>query len=133
MIAQRGPRTCLLDARSPAVLAGAARPLRYRQGRRDPDPAARGRRAAPHEHPADADLARPRGTQRAQQAAADPAAPDAAGVTPNAAALARPTRRPPLDQPAPTIRPTTRRTADPGTGAADSPGESPMGLSKDSR
>jgi len=35
--------------------------------------------------------------------------------------------------PAPTIRPTTHRTADPGPGAADGPRESPMGLSKNSR
>jgi hypothetical protein len=77
--------------------------------------------------------ARPRGTHRAQQAAAYPAAPDASGLAPNAAALARPARLPPLDLPAPTTRPTTHRTADPGPGAADGPRESPMGLSKNSR
>ena len=52
----------------------------------------------------------------------------AAGVAPNAAALARPARRPPLDLPAPTTRPTTHPTADPGPGAADGPRESPLGL-----
>src|SRR3954447_15826813 len=40
MIARRGRRTRLPDARSHAVLAGSARPLRYRQRRRDPDAAA---------------------------------------------------------------------------------------------
>ena len=39
-----------------------------------------------------------------------------------------PTRRPPLDLPAPTTRPTAHRTADPGPGAADGPRESPLGL-----
>ena len=43
MIACCGPRTRLPDARSRAELAGAARPLRRRQGRRDPDAATRGR------------------------------------------------------------------------------------------
>ena len=74
------------------------------------------------------DLARPRRAQRTEQTAARPAAPAAAGVAPNAAALARPARRPPLDLPAPTTRPTTHRTADPGPGAADGPRESPLGL-----
>ena len=128
MIASCGLPTRVPDARSRAELAGAARPLRRRQGRRDPDAASRGRRAAPHQPPPDADLARPRRAQRAEQAAARPAAPAAAGVAPNAAALARPARRPPLDLPAPTTRPTTHRTADPGPGAADGPRESPLGL-----
>jgi hypothetical protein len=57
-----------------------------------------------------------------------PPAPNAAGHTPNLAALARPTRRPTLDLPTPTTRPTTHRTADPGPGAADGPRESPVGL-----
>jgi hypothetical protein len=47
-------------------------------------------------------VARPRRAQRAQQAAAYPAAPVAAGIAPDAVALARPARRPPLDQSAPT-------------------------------
>ena len=50
-----------------------------------------------------------------------PAAPGAAGVAPNAAALAPPARRPPLDLPAPTVRPTTHRTGDPRPRAADGP------------
>ena len=128
MIARCGPRTRLPDARSRAELAGAARPLRRRQGRRDPDAASRGRRAAPHQPPASADLARPRRAQRTEQAAARPAAPAAAGDAPNPAALARPARRPPLDLPAPTTRPTTHPAADPGPGAADGPRESPLGL-----
>ena len=55
MIARCGPRTRLPDARSRAGLAGAARPLRRGQARRDPDASARGRGTAPHEHPADTD------------------------------------------------------------------------------
>ena len=51
MIARHGPRTRLPDARSRAELAGTARPLRHRQGRRDPDAATRGRCAAPHQPP----------------------------------------------------------------------------------
>jgi hypothetical protein len=60
--------------------------------------------------------------------AARTAAPDAAGLTPNAAALARSARRPPLDLPAPTTRPATHATAGPGPGAAIGPRESPLGL-----
>jgi hypothetical protein len=45
MIARCGLRTHLPDAGSCAELAGAARPLRHRQGRRDPDAASRGRRS----------------------------------------------------------------------------------------
>src|SRR5687767_1712036 len=58
--------------------------------------------------------------------------PAAVGVTPNAAALARPTRCATLDLPAPTTRPTTHRTADSDPGAADGPRESPLGLPKSS-
>jgi hypothetical protein len=130
MIARCGLRTRLPDARSYAELAGAARPVRRREGHRDLDAASRGRGAAPHEHPASADLARPRRAQRTEQAAARPTAQDAACLTPNAAALARPTRRPTLDLPAPTTRPTTHRTANPGPRAADGPRESPLGLQK---
>src|SRR6185437_5030759 len=115
-----GPRTRLPDARSPAGLAGAARPLRRGQARRDPDASARGRGTAPHEHPADTDLARPRRAQRTEQTAARPAAPGAAGLAPNAIALAPPARRPP-DLPPPIARPTTHPTADPGSRAADGP------------
>ena len=128
MIARCGPRTRLPNARSHAGLAGTARPLRRRQGRRDPHAAPRGRRAAPHQPATSADLARPRGAQRAEQAAARPATPAATGLAPNPAALARPTRCPTLDLPAPTTRPTTYPAADPSTGAADGPRESPLGL-----
>ena len=58
-----------------------------------------------------------------------PAAPDTTRLTPNAAALACPPRRPPLDLPTPTSRPTTHRTADPGPRATAGPRESPLGLS----
>jgi hypothetical protein len=84
--------------------------------------------AAPHERRAGADLAGPRPAQRAEQTAACLSAPAAAGVTPNPAALARSTRRPPLDLPAPTTRPTTHRTGDPRPRAADGPREPPLGL-----
>jgi hypothetical protein len=66
------------------------------------------------QHPANADLARPRRAQRAEQAAASHTAPAAAGVTPDPAALARPPRRPPVDLLATPAGPTTYRTADPG-------------------
>jgi len=92
MIARRGPRTRLPDARSHAGLAGAACPLRHRQRRRDPHAAPRSRRAAPHPPATHTHLARPRSAQRAEHTAPSPAAPTAAGLAPNAAALARPTR-----------------------------------------
>ena len=57
-----------------------------------------------------------------------PAAPDTTRLTPNAAALACPPRRPPLDLPAPTTGATTHCTADPGARAADGPRESPLWL-----
>src|SRR3954447_5621985 len=128
MIARCGPRTCLSTSRSRAGLAGAARPLRRRQGRRDPDTASRGCRTAPHQPPTNLHLARPRRAQRTEQTAPRPTTSAPAGVTSNAAALARPTRRPPLDLPAPTTRPTTHLRRDPGLGAADGPRESPLGL-----
>jgi hypothetical protein len=133
MIACCGPRTRLPDARSRTELAGAARPLRRRQGRRDPDASERGRGTASHKHPAETDLARPRRAQRTEQTAARRVAPGAAGVTPNPAALAPPARRPPLDLPAPTTRPTTHRTGDPRPRAADGPREPPLGLQTNSR
>src|SRR3954452_12241600 len=114
MIARRGPRTCLLDADSRAELAGVARSLRHRQGRRDPCAASRGRGAAPQHPSTDVDVARPRHVQRAEQIAAHPAAAATVGVTAHAAALARPARRPPLDLPTTTTRPTTHSTADTG-------------------
>src|SRR5690348_10451124 len=131
MITRRGPRTRLPDPHARVVLDGAARPIRLCQGRRDPHVAPRGCRAAPHEPSAHPDLARPRDPQRAQQAAADPAAPNAARLAPHAASLARQAHHPPLDLPAPTTRPTTHATADPGPGAPHGPRESPMGLSTD--
>jgi hypothetical protein len=127
MIARRGPRTCLPDARSRAELAGATRPLRHRQGRRDPHAATRSRGAAPHQPTTNLHLARPRRTQRIEQTASGPAAAAATGVTPNAAALARPARRPPLDLPAPTTRPTTHRTPRPGLWCCGWPARIPAG------
>src|SRR5689334_13787910 len=128
MIAGCGLRTRLPDVYSGAELAGAPRSLRRGKGRRDPRAASRGRGAAPHERPASAHLARPRHAQRAEHAAACLIAPAAAGVSPIPAALARSTRRPPLDLSAPTTRPTIHRTTDPDPGVADGPRESPLGL-----
>ena len=133
MIARRGPRTCLPDARSRAELAGATRPLRHRQGRRDPHAATRSRGAAPHQPTTNLHLARPRRTQRIEQTASGPAAAAATGVTPNAAALARPARRPPLDLPAPTTRPTTHRTPRPGLWCCGWPARIPAGATEESK
>src|SRR3954454_19001609 len=99
MIARRGLATRVLDARSRAGLAGAARPLRRREGRRGPDTAARGCRAAPHQSSPEDVVARPCRAQRPEQSAARAASADAAGVTPHAAALARPPPHPALDLP----------------------------------
>src|SRR6187200_2158330 len=49
-------------------------------------------------------------------------------VAPNPPTLARPTRCPTLDLPAPTTRPATYPAADPGFGAADGPRQSSMGI-----
>ena len=75
-----------------------------------------------------ADVGRPGRPQRPQQAAARGSAPVATGVAQNPAALARPTRRPPLDLPATTTRPPTHPTADPGPGVADGRRESHLEL-----
>jgi hypothetical protein len=79
------------------------------------------RRAAPHEHPAVADLARRGPAQRPEQTSAYLVAPAAAGVTPNAAALARSTRHSSLaaGPPVSTTRPTTNPTRDPDARATD--------------
>ena len=73
-------------------------------------------------------MARPRRPQRAEQTAPSPAPPTATGLTQNPAALARAPRCAPLDLPAPTTRPSTNITADPGPGVADGPRESRLGL-----
>ena len=73
MISRCGLPTRVPDARPRSELAGAARPVRRRQGRRDPRAAARGRRAAPTQPAPDTDVARPGVPQRLRQAAAHPA------------------------------------------------------------
>ena len=115
----------------PAELAGAARPLRRRQERRDPDASTRGRGTATHQPSAGPDVARPRRAQRTEQTAPRPAAPDTTRLTPNAAALAPTACRPPLALPTPTTRPTPHPSADPGPGAPHGPRESPLGLPTD--
>ena len=55
------------------------------------------------------------------------AAPAAAGVALDPAALGRPPHRPLLDLPATPTGPTTYGTADPGPGVVDDPGESHQG------
>ena len=49
-IARRGPSTRVPDAHPRAELAGAARPIRRNQGRRDPGAPTRGRRPTPTQH-----------------------------------------------------------------------------------
>src|SRR5919112_2008992 len=97
MISRRGLPTRLPDARPRAELADAARPLRGSQGRRDLGASSRGRRVAPTPPAPDAELGRPRAPQRAEPAPTGRSASAAARVTENAAALARPAGRPPLD------------------------------------
>ena len=110
MIGNRGLPTRLPGAYPRAELAGAARSLRRDQGCGDPGAASRGHRAAPKQPSSIDVVARPRRAQCAEQAAPHLAAPAAARVAQNPAALARPPRCPPLDLPAPTPRPTTHRT-----------------------
>ena len=122
MIARSGLPIGLPDARPRAELAGAARPLRRRQGRRDPHAASRSRRAAPHQPrpaltwpdramlSALSRLLRPRcascGWCHPERCCAGtPSSSPAAGATPSIA------------------RPTTHRTADPAPRAADGPRE----------
>jgi len=133
MIAGCGLRTRVLDARSRVGMAGPARALRHDKRHRDPDPPTRSRRAALHQPPPKDVLARPRRTQRTEQTAARPVAPATAGLAPHAAALAPPPRRPTLDLPAPTTRPTAHRCADPGARATHGPRESSLGLPKNPR
>src|SRR4051812_3452175 len=109
MIPDRGLPTRLPDARPHVELAGAARPDRRHQGRRDPGAASRDRRPAPTQPTPEAELARPRPAQRPEPAPPGKSAPAAKGVAQNPAALARPAGRPPLDLPATTTGPTTRR------------------------
>ena len=71
----------------------------------------------------DPDVDRPGVPQRPGQAAAHPAPTSPAGLTTNAAALARPARGPPLDLPTTTPGPTTRHATRAGSGAAVGPGE----------
>jgi hypothetical protein len=107
MISGRGPPTRLPDARPHAELACAARPGRRGEGRRDPGAASRGHRSTPTQPAPKAELGRPRPAQRAEPAPTGRSATAAACVAENAAALARPAGRPPVDLPATTTGPAT--------------------------
>jgi hypothetical protein len=120
-IACRGPSTRGPVARPRTELAGAARPVRRDQGRRDPGAPSRGRRTTPTQPTPDNVLGRPCVPQRTRQTASYLIAQAAACVAEDSTALARPSRRPRMDLPATPTRPPTRSAADPGTGAADGP------------
>jgi hypothetical protein len=62
------------------------------------------------------------------QTAPTSAAPAAARLAQDPAALARPAGRPPMDLPATTTGPTAHRPTHPGAGAAAGPGEPHLGL-----
>src|SRR4051794_32125163 len=130
----RGPAPrCGLPTRVPAARprvepADAARPLRRSQGRRDPGPPSRNRRAAPTPPAREVELGRPCPAQCVEPTPTSRSATAAARLTQDAAALARPARRPPLDLFATTTRPTAHRATGSGVGAADGPGEPDVGL-----
>src|SRR5688572_25135908 len=128
MIAGCGLPTHLSALRPSAELAGAARSLGCNQGRRDPGAPARGRRPASTPPPPDDELGRPRRPQRAEQTAPHLVAPGSARLPANPAALAHPARRPPLDLPATTTRPSTHPTADPRADTPDGSREPRLGL-----
>jgi hypothetical protein len=128
MIGHCGPPTRLPHARTHTELARAARPIRHGQGRRDPGAASRGRGAAPSQSALATNVGRSCVLQRFGQAAARTGTAAPAGLATNAAALACPARRPPLDLPATTTRPTTRRTTCPGAGTGHRSGEPELGL-----
>jgi hypothetical protein len=128
MISRCGPPTRLPDARPRRELAGAARPIRRGQGRRDPRAATRGRRPAPTQPAPGTDVGRPGVPQRLGQAAAHAATPTPAGLATNTAAMVCPARGPPLDLPATTPGPTTHRATRAGAGAADGPREPTVGI-----
>jgi hypothetical protein len=84
----------LSAARPRAELAGTTRSIRGSQGRRDPGAPSRDRGAARTQPTPDDVLVRSRRPQRAEQNAPYPAAPAAARLPQNPAALARPTWSP---------------------------------------
>src|SRR4051794_540486 len=109
-----GLPTRLPDARPHAELAGAARPIQRREGRRDPRAPSRGRRTSTPQPTPRVYLGRPSVPQRAEQVAAHAGAPAAAFLaegpaagTPTLSPVAGPTRhanqagRPPHRQPLP--------------------------------
>src|SRR5271166_1476410 len=111
-------------------LARLARPVRPRQGRRDPDPAPPGRRpSAPGQGPA-AVLGRPSGASRADPAAVpQPALPTAADHLPaDPAALSRRSGQAALDQPALRSRTSPDRGVRAGAGAGNGSGQPGLGL-----
>src|SRR6266700_7486905 len=91
-----------LPALRPALrLAGLARPVNGVQGHRVAGAAARGRRAAPHPFPAQAELGRPRCPRRADPAAAGQASDTPAGHSPHRPAVAPAPGHAEVDLPAP--------------------------------
>jgi hypothetical protein len=93
-MARRVPAPALSHLRPGLRLAGAARPVIGLQGRRAARAAARGRRAAPRESPAQARLGRPGGPR-----GADPAAAGTAAIAPAGHPRDRPALAPPPDRP----------------------------------
>ena len=101
----RVPAPALSHLRPGLRLAGPARPVIGLQERRAARAAARGRRAAPTQSPAQTGLGRPRGPRHADPALASKAASAPAGHARHHPALAPPPGHPQVDLPQPAGRP----------------------------
>ena len=130
VIARCGLRTRLPDVGSRAELAGAPRALRCRQGCRYSGASARGRGIALDQCPADTNGWLDRAVLSALSRLLPAPFGGCGWCHRNAAALARPTRRSPLDLPAPTTRSTICRTTYPSSRPAHGPRGSPPGYSR---
>ena len=128
MIARCGFPTHVPDARPRAELAGAPRPIERNQGRRDPGPPSRNRRTSTTQFTPRADVGMTERSSAHWAGCYPRRCAGWAGVPEDPAALARPSRRPPLDLPATPTGSSTHRPADPCPRAADGPRESDMGL-----